>query len=68
MTPESFRKQVIESKFKHEELVRLCAEQEGVTVDSAEVDKHVESFKNKYSNDANYKKALENAGFTEETY
>lgn len=68
MNPESFRKQVIESKFKHEELVARCAEAEEVSVDPAEVDKHVQSFKNKYNNDTNYKKALETAGFTEDSY
>lgn len=68
MTSETFRNQVIESKFKHEELVRLAAEQEGITVPDEEVDAHVQSFKNKYTSDANYKKALENAGYTEETY
>lgn len=68
MTPEKFREQVIKDKYEHEELVRLAAEKEEVTVDEAEVDKHMESFKAKYDNDANYQKALETAGYTEETY
>ena len=68
MTTETFRKQCIEDKFAHDELVKRACEQEGIEVDEAEVDKHMESFKSKYSSESNYNKALENAGFTEETY
>lgn len=68
MTAESFRTQIVEDKFQHEELVRLAAEKEGITVDDSEVDKDVEVFKSKYNNDSNYKKALEDAGYTEESY
>lgn len=68
LTGETFRKQVIEDHFAHNELVRLAAEDQGVTVDEAVVDEHVNSFKSKYKDDASYKKALEDAGFTEESY
>ncbi len=68
LTPESFRKQTIEDKFAHDELVRLACEHEGIEADEAEIDKHMASFKAKYSSDANYNKALENSGYTEETY
>lgn len=68
LTTETFRKQAIEDKFAHDELVKRACEHEGIEVDEAEVDKHMESFKSKYSSDSNYNKALENAGFTEETY
>lgn len=68
LTPESFRKQTIEDKFSHDELVRLACEHEGIEVNEADVDSHMASFKAKYSNDSNYNKALESAGYTEETY
>lgn len=68
MTTEKFREQCIQDKFQHDEMVRRACEHEEITVDDQEVDDHVASFKSKYDTDANYKKALENAGFTEETY
>ncbi len=68
LTSEKFREQCIQDKFQHDEMVRRACEQEGITVDDATVDEHVASFRAKYDTDANYKKALENAGYTEETY
>lgn len=68
MTVEKFRQQCIEDKFQHDEMVRRACDQEGITVDEDQVDQHVASFRAKYDTDANYKKALENAGYTEETY
>ena len=68
MTPEKFREQCIQDKFQHEEMVRLACEKEGITADEKAIDDHVASFKAKYDSDSNYKKALENSGFTEETY
>lgn len=68
MTAEKFREQALEDKFFHEELVRLACEKEEIEIDDATVDEHVNSFKSKYDNDNNYKKALETAGYTEESY
>ena len=68
LTVDKFRKQTIEEKFEHDELVKRACEHEGISIDESEVDKHMESFKSKYSSESNYNKALENSGFTEETY
>lgn len=68
MTSESFRQNAIENHFAHDELVRLAAEDQEITVDENEVDKDVAIFKSKYAKEADYKKALETAGYTEETY
>ena len=68
MTAEKFREQCIQDKFQHDEMVRRACESEDITVDDATVDQHVANFRAKYDTDANYKKALENAGYTEETY
>ena len=68
LTTEKFREQCIQDKFQHDEMVRRACEKDGITVDDATVDEHVASFRAKYDTDANYKKALDNAGYTEETY
>lgn len=67
-TPEKFRQQCIEDKFQHDELVRLACEKEGIVVNDDEVEQHVNAFKARYKSDSEYKKALDQAGYTEDTY
>lgn len=67
MTPASVRDQIIDSYVK-KELVKQGAAELGVSVDSAEVDTYVSSMKANFDNDEAWEKALESAGFTEESY
>ncbi|MBQ9043332.1 MAG: peptidylprolyl isomerase [Eggerthellaceae bacterium] len=67
MTPESVREQIIDS-LVDQELVKQGTAELGVTVESSEVDTYVESMKANFSDDDAWKKALEEAGFTEESY
>ena len=69
MTPESYREQVINS-LVDEQLLKNGAESLGVTVDSSEIDSHVDSIKAQLGieNDEGWAEALQRAGFTEEEY
>lgn len=67
MTPASVREQIIDS-LVDQELVKQGAAELGVTVDASEVDTYVESMKANFNDDAAWKTALEEAGFTEESY
>ena len=67
MTPESVREQIIDS-LVDQELVKQGAAELGVTVDSSEVDMYVDSMKANFADDAAWKNALEEAGFTEDSY
>ena len=67
MTPESVREQIIDS-YVNQELIKIGATELGVSVDSAEVDTYVESMKANFGDDEAWKQALEQAGFTEESY
>ncbi|MBO4353088.1 MAG: peptidylprolyl isomerase [Eggerthellaceae bacterium] len=67
MTPESVREQIIDS-FVNQELIKEGAAELGVTVDSAEVDTYVDSMKANFGDDKAWAEALEQAGFTEESY
>ena len=67
MTPESIREQIVNSLVDNE-LVKQGAAELGITVDSAEVDTYVSSMKSNFDTDEAWKKALESAGFTEESY
>lgn len=67
MTPESVREQIIDS-YVSQELLKAGATELGVSVDSAEVDTYVESMKANFGDDDAWKEALEQAGFTEESY
>ena len=67
MTPESVRGQIIDSLVTAE-LVKQGASELGISVDSTEVDTYVSSIKANFDNDEAWKKSLENAGFTEESY
>ena len=65
---DKFRQQVIESKFIHDELVKMACEQEGIEVSDETVDEHVASLRNKYKSDDAYKNALSQKGETPESY
>lgn len=67
MTPESVREQIIDS-LADQELVKQGAAELGVTVESSEIDTYVESMKANFNDDEAWKKALEEAGFTEDSY
>ena len=67
MTPESVREQIINS-LVDQELVKQGAADLGVKVDSSEVDTYVQSMKANFDDDDAWKKALEEAGFTEDSY
>ena len=67
MTPESVREQIIDSLID-QELVKQGAAELDVTVDASEVDTYVQSMKANFNDDAAWKKALEEAGFTEDSY
>lgn len=67
MTPESVREQIIDS-LVDQEIVKEGAKDLGVAVESSEIDSYVESMKANFSDDEAWKEALEQAGFTEESY
>lgn len=67
MTPESVREQILDSLID-QELVNQGAAELGVTVESSEIDTYVESMKANFNDDEAWKKALEEAGFTEDSY
>ena len=67
MTPASLREQIIDS-LVNKELVKQGAAELGVKVDSAEIDTYVDSMKANFDSDEAWKKALSEAGFTEESY
>ena len=67
MTPESVREQIIDS-YVNQELIKSGAAELGVSVDSSEVDTYVDSMKANFGDDEAWKEALQQAGFTEESY
>ena len=67
MTPSSVREQIIDSMTR-EDLVQQGAKDLGLTVESSEVDEYVQSMKSNYDSDEAWNKALEQAGFTEDSY
>lgn len=69
MTPESYREQVIDS-LVDQQLIKAGAESLGVTVESSEIDSHVDSIKKDLGieSDEGWADALKRAGFTEEEY
>lgn len=67
MTPESVREQIINS-LADQELVKQGAADLGVKIESSEIDTYVESMKANFNDDEAWKKALEEAGFTEDSY
>lgn len=67
MTPESVREDVIDSMVERKLLRDACSDLE-VVVEDSEIDEAVDSFKENYQSDESWNSALEQAGFTEETY
>ncbi len=67
MTPSSVREQIIDS-LVDQELVKQGAAELGVTVEDSEIDGYVNNMKANYDSDEKWNKALEQAGFTEESY
>jgi len=67
MTPSSVREQIIDSQVDEKLLVKGAADL-GITVEDSEVDEYVNQMKSNYNDDDAWKKALEQAGLTEESY
>ena len=67
MTPTSVRKQIIDTMVD-DKLVVKGAQELGITVEDSEADEYVNQMKSNYNDDAAWKKALEQAGFTEDSY
>ena len=67
MTPSSVREQIIDTLVNNI-LVVKGAKDLGITVEDSEVDEYVNQMKSNYGDDAAWKSALEQAGFTEESY
>ncbi len=67
MTPESIRKQMIDS-YVNQALAEQGAADRGVSVDDSEVDSYVQTMKANYSGDDAWNNALKEAGFTEDSY
>ena len=67
MTPESIREQMVDS-FVNRELVRLAAEEKGMSVDASEVQSYVDTMRANYSTEEQWQEALKGAGFTEDEY
>ncbi|MGI6045370.1 MAG: peptidylprolyl isomerase [Eggerthellaceae bacterium] len=67
MTPEDIRSQEIDLLVQ-DELTREGAAEKGITVDSSEVDESVNKVRDQYNTEDEYKNALEQSGFTEESY
>ncbi len=67
LTPTTVREQVIDY-YVEQELTKQAANEQGISVDSSEVDTQVNNMKANYSDDAAWKKALEDAGTTEDQY
>lgn len=67
MTPATVREQIINS-LADQVLVVDGAKELGITVADSEVDEYVNAMKSNYDSDDAWKSALEQAGFTEESY
>lgn len=66
-TPSDIREQIIDS-YVQRELIKKKADDDGITVDSSEVDSYVNSMKENYDDDEAWNAALESAGLTEQEY
>lgn len=66
-TPETLRQQVID-QLVNEALIKQAAKDNEVSVDKARIDEIYDSMKSRYENDENWKKALKDAGTSEEAY
>lgn len=67
LTPEKVRESIIDGMVDTL-LIKEAAAELDISIDSADVDEAVSSFKEKFSSDEAWQDALKQAGFTEETY
>lgn len=67
MTPESVRENVIDTMVEKKLIKEACADLD-IVIEDSEVDDAVNSFKENYQSDESWRNALEQAGFTEESY
>lgn len=67
MTPATLREEVI-NMFVEDEAVKIAAEQRGIKVEASEVDEAVNSMKENFDSEEEWKDALKSADFTEESY
>ncbi|MBQ9002621.1 MAG: SurA N-terminal domain-containing protein, partial [Eggerthellaceae bacterium] len=67
MTPSSVRQQIIDTLTEQEVIMQGAAEL-GITVEDSEVDEYINNMKGNYDSDEAWTKALEQAGFTEDSY
>lgn len=67
LTPEAIRSQVID-KFIADEVVRLAVQDQGIELDKKKANEVIDSMKAQYKNEDNWKKALQDAGLTEDSY
>lgn len=66
-TPEKVREEII-GIFADQELVKMGAQEKGITVDDAEVQGYVDKMKGKYDSDEMWQQALSQVGMTEDLY
>ena len=67
MTPSSVRDQILDTLVE-QELILQGAKELGITVEDSEIDEYVNNMKANYDGDEAWNKALEQAGFTEDSY
>lgn len=67
MTPSSVREQIIDTQVDDKLMVK-GAQELGITVEDSEVDEYVNQMKSNYDDDAAWNSALQQAGFTEDSY
>ena len=67
MTPSSVRSQIIDT-LTEQEVIMQGASELGITVEDSEVDEYINNMKANYDSDEAWNKALEQAGFTEDSY
>ena len=66
-TPEDVRKGIIDARVD-QELIKAGIQEMGLTVEDSEIDSYVESMRGNFDSDEAWADALEQAGFTEDSY
>lgn len=66
-TPEEVRKSIVDS-FVDQKLVKAGIEELGLSVEDSEIDSYVDSMRGNFDSDEAWAEALEQAGFTEDSY
>ena len=67
MTPSSVRQQIIDT-LTEQQVIMKGAEELGIKVEDSEVDEYINNMKSNYDSDEAWNKALEQAGFTQDSY